>query len=318
MTDRTIEISGFDAHLTARLKQIQIRREGEIVTTIPAEDIGILVVDTPNSNFTNETLVSIVRGGGLVILCGSDHLPAAYVVPVVGNSLQVQRQQQQLALSERRRNRLWSHIVRAKIQNQAVAVEDTTVRQRLEILAERVGYADRTNCEASAARIYWPTMVGDPNFRRERDGPPPNLFLNYGYTVLRAAVARALCAAGLNCAFGIHHSNRNAGFCLADDLMEPLRPWIDLAAVELYRKGLAELDKRTKAHLLGVLYQPAWFGEERSTVGNAIPRMVGTLVRYYEQATEEVTFPRLPEKEDRHMGSSASGCVPDANENEGP
>jgi len=231
----------------------------------------------------------------------------------------VQRQQQQLALTERRRNRLWSQIVRAKIQNQAVAVEDAPVRQRLEILADRVGYADRTNCEASAARLYWPTMVGDPNFRREREGPPPNLFLNYGYTVLRAAVARALCAAGLNCAFGIHHTNRNAGFCLADDLMEPLRPWIDIAAVELYRKGLTDLDKKTKAHLLGTLYQPAWFGEERSTVGNSIPRMVGSLVRYYGQATEEVILPRLPEKKDRVMGSTnESASAPDANENDEP
>jgi len=295
---RTIAVSGFDAALSVRTGLVTLKRDGKIVEQVPIIDLGVLVVDTPNSTFTNAALTEIAEGGGLVILCGADHMPAAYVLPVVGNALQVGRKLLQVQATRRVRNRVWQQLVRAKILNQAVASPCEQTRRQLERLARTVQAGDRKNAEAQAARVYWSTWLQGATFERDRYGPPPNNFLNYGYMVLRGVVARALCAAGLDCTFGVHHVGRQSGFPLADDFMEPLRPWVDRAALELYQGGVVELTRDAKARLLRVLYDPCWFEGDRSSVAVAAERMVGSYVRVLDGEKRDIAVPRMPTDEE--------------------
>lgn len=263
---RTIEIGSYDAVVTLKHRQLTIRRDGEIAGQIPTEDIGLLLIDAPGTTYTHSALVEIITQGGLVVLCGADHLPAALVVPVDGHSLVRQRFQIQLETTEPRKKRIWQEIVRAKLRNQAAACEHAETSSRLRTLAERVRSGDPENIEAQAARLYWAQYLPpDAMFRRDRDGPAPNNFLNYGYAVVRAAVARSLYAAGLNPMFGLYHTNRGNAFGLADDLMEAFRPWVDLAARTAYREGRTELTRDVKAALLGVLYARCRSGRIAST-----------------------------------------------------
>jgi CRISPR-associated protein Cas1 len=295
---RTLEISGFDAGVSIRSGVVTLRRAGEVVAQVATIDIGVLIVDTPNATFTNAALVEIVDAGGLVILCGADHLPASYVLPVVGNELQVGRRLAQLQLPVGRRRRLWQQLVRAKVANQAVATPDEGVRRQLGQLARCVRSGDPDNVEAQAARIYWAQWLDGQPFIRDRHGEPPNNFLNYGYAVLRGVVARELCAAGFDPSFGLHHIGRQSGFPLADDFMEPLRPWVDRAALELFRQGGRELDRPAKARLLRVLYDPCWFDDTHSTVAVATGRMIGSFTRVVAGEARALTIPRMPTEEE--------------------
>lgn len=293
MTKRVIEISGFDACLKARNRQITIAREGEIVGQFPAEDVGLLIVDTFNSSFSNGTLIEMVEAGGLVVLCGKDHLPAAFVVPAEGNALQVQRMGQQLSLTLPRRKRLWQELVRRKVLNQAAVATDPALAEKLTRLAGRVGSGDPANVEAHAAREFWGAFLPAEKFRRDRDGPSPNHFLNYGYITLRAAMARAICGAGLNPAYGLHHTNRSSGFCLADDLMEPFRPFVDCAARALHLEGLRELDKKAKAVLIGVLHERCRCGKQSGSVETAMDRTVASLCHCFAGLRATLDLPEL-------------------------
>lgn len=295
---RTLEISGFDASLSIRSGVVTLKRGQEVVAQVPTIDIGVLVVDTPNATFTAGALVEIVEAGGVVILCGRDHMPTTFVLPVVGNELQVARKLAQLELARPKRKRVWQELVRAKIFNQAIATPDADTRKQLQKLIPSVKSGDPDNVEAQAARIYWSRWLDGQPFQRDRFGDPPNNFLNYGYMVLRGLVARALVAAGLDPSFGLHHVGRASGFPLADDFMEPLRPWVDCAARELHRAGFSELDKTTKARLLRVLYDPCWFDGERSTVAVATERMIGSYVRVLHGEKHSIIAPRMPTHEE--------------------
>ena len=295
MGDRIIEVSGFDAYLSASRRQIAVKRDGEVVGRFPAEDVGLLVVDTPLASFSNETLLALVEGGGMAILCGPDHLPAAWVLPVAGNQLQVRRMEQQIALTRPRRKRLWQQVVQAKIRNQAAVCEDAETARALRAMAARVGSGDPGNVEAQAARLHWSRFLHDePGFRRDREGPAPNHLLNYGYAILRAAMARTLCGAGLHPSLGLHHCNRSAGFPLADDLMEPFRPWADRAARRLHRRGVREIDRPAKAAMLGLLAERCRCGANRTSLDNAMARLVNSLVRHLEEPAEKLDTPGWP------------------------
>lgn len=298
MSRRTIEVSGFDATLTVKNRQVLLGRGKELAGQFPAEDVATLIIDTPNTTLTGSTMVEMVQSGGLIVLCGRDHLPAAFVIPVEGNQLLRQRMQTQLDATEPCRKRLWQSVVKQKILNQAVACTDPDAKRKIHSMAGRVRSGDPDNVEAQAARVYWAHFLPGENFRRSRDGQSPNLFLNYGYIVLRAAVARALCAAGLMPAFGLHHDNRCNSFCLADDLVEPYRPWVDVAARETHRMGHTELNRETKKVLLGELYQPCRVGEFGSTLQAATDRTAATLVRRLAGEDVPLALPQMLEPEE--------------------
>ncbi len=214
MIKRTIEVSGFDTFLALKDRQIVIKRAGEVVGSVPAEDVGVLIIDTPAASYTHGTLTAVMENGGVVVLCGGSHTPVGMILPVAGNSLQTERLRYQADAGLPLRKRLWAQLVKAKIKRQAAVVNS----KRLKEMAARVRSGDPDNLEAQAARVYWPQLFG-AKFRREREGKPPNNLLNYGYMAVRAAVARAVCGSGLSPSLGLHHHNRYNPFCLADDLL---------------------------------------------------------------------------------------------------
>jgi CRISPR-associated protein Cas1 len=202
------------------------------------------------------------------------------LLPIESNSVQTERFRQQIEAKEPVKKRLWKQIVKAKIKHQAKVVgKDSDVYRTLMALRDRVRSGDPDNIEAQASRKFWPVYLQDVvltsspqvQFRRNIDGTPPNNMLNYGYMVMRAAVARALCSAGLLPSLGIHHRNRYNAFCLADDLLEPFRGFVESKVREVYSNigPVDELEQSTKARLLEVLY------EEVSISGFKGPLMVG-------------------------------------------
>jgi CRISPR-associated protein Cas1 len=226
-------------------------------------------------------------------VCGRDHLPAAVLLPLADHSQVVWRVAEQVAVSKPLRKQLWKQLVRAKVRAQATNLpSDCPARMKLLELAKRVRSGDPENIEAQAARVYWQHWLLGVPFRRDVDARGVNSLLNYGYAVIRAAVARALVAAGLLPALGLFHSNRSNAFCLADDLMEPLRPLVDRRVRSLQRQGHEELGPEAKAGLLTLLADPVRMGHERGPLMVNLHRMVASLVKCYQGEADRLEIPR--------------------------
>lgn len=316
MIKRTIEISQHPAHLTVKLEQLLIQPHddsppgpgpgpGARAGSIPCEDIGVVLVDHPQVTYSHAALAELARFDAVLIVCGRDHLPAGILLPLSDHSQVVWRLHDQLSIGKPLRKQLWTQLVKAKVLAQAANLrEDQGQRGRLLALARKVRSGDPANIEAQAAKVYWSAWLGPPlpegegrgeGFRRDPDGASPNNMLNYGYAVLRAAIARALVAAGLLPALGLKHHNRSNAFCLADDLLEPLRPIVDRRVRELVGVyGRVELNPSIKVGLLEVLTLPARYGDEKGPLAVAIQRMIGSLVRCYGGESKELAIPVQP------------------------
>ena len=269
MIKRTIEISTQPMHLTTRNGQLLLlRKEGlpkrlpaeppDLAASIPCEDLGVVLIEHAGTTYSHAALTTLLSHDAAVVICGPDHLPAGMLLPMMDHSEVVHRLHDQISIKKPLRKRLWKQIVQAKIRAQAENLPaGSSIRARLLALVRNVRSGDPTNVEAQAARAYWQVWLQSDGaeahntpFRRDPAGPPPNNFLNYGYSVLRAAVARAIVSAGLTPALGIHHHNRANSFCLADDLVEPLRPVVDEQVRELHHDGHTELTPAAKTVLL--------------------------------------------------------------------
>jgi CRISPR-associated protein Cas1 len=216
--------------------------------TIPFADVAVLVTSHPQISFTQAVLSGLAAAGGMFIVSNEKHLPAAMLLPLSTHSTQTERFARQAAVPLPTRKRAWQQVVQAKLRAQARLLEETTgADQGLRQMAGRVRSGDPDNLEAQAARIYWQALFGKnasgEAFRRDPEGGGVNVHLNYGYAVLRAIVARALCASGLHPSLGVHHHNRYDTFCLADDLMEPFRPLVDRVVARLRRSALPSPDE---------------------------------------------------------------------------
>jgi CRISPR-associated protein Cas1 len=306
---RTIEISQQPVHLTVRNDQLLVQaRDGEraLLSSVPCEAVGLLLVEQVGTTYTHAALIALLRHDAAVVVCGRDHLPAGLLLPIGEHSQVVWRIHDQIAAKRPLRKRLWTQIVQAKIRAQAANLLPGTVsRSRLLALARRVRSGDPGNIEALAARAYWPAWrdglsvasqgrAGAVEFRRDPDGPPPNNLLNYGYAVMRAAVARALVAAGLLPALGIRHHQRGNAFCLADDLVEPLRPIIDARVAELVRAGESDLRPSAKRGLLELLTLDVRTGDQTGPLMVALHRYVASLVKCFEGAADRLDIPVRP------------------------
>lgn len=290
MIKKTVDISRRGTHLSLRDGQLLIRLDGETLGRVPIEDIGVLTLSTTATTLTNALLCALLNAGTVIVPCNDQHLPAGFVF-AQDNTLQVQRLQAQIGSSKPLRKRLWQQVVRAKIRAQAELLPDGPACRALKQMVQEVRSGDTTNREAQAARQYWPALLGKA-FRRDPEGPAPNNLLNYGYMALRAAVARALGSAGLHPALGLHHSNRSNAFCLADDLVEPLRPLVDQRVLELHRQQTRQVDKQSKAHLLSVLSETVETTQGTGPVLVALERMVASLVRCYNGESKQLEIPR--------------------------
>jgi CRISPR-associated protein Cas1 len=293
--------------------------------TIPFADIAVLVTSHPQISFTQAVLAGLAAAGGMFIVSNEKHLPAAMLLPLSTHSTQTERFARQAAVSLPTRKRAWQQIVQAKLRAQARLLEEMTGKDwGLGLMGGKVRSGDPDNLEAQAARIYWQALFGQSApgeaFRRGPEGEGINLYLNYGYAVLRAVVARALCAAGLHPSLGVHHHNRYDTFCLADDLMEPFRPLVDRVVARLPREALAaapavipadpgihppapqavipakagiQLDQSSKkAILAGLLVRYTADGESR-TLFDWASRAASSLAAVIEERQDKLSFPDL-------------------------
>jgi CRISPR-associated protein Cas1 len=289
---RTIEISREAAHLTVQQKQLLIKRGDEIVGRIPCEDIGVVLVDHPGATYSHAALAALAECDAALVVCGRNHLPSAVLLPLSDHSQVIWRINDQLGVSKPLQKQLWKQLVRAKIRAQAVNLpSDCPARSKLLDMARQVRSGDPKNVEAQAARVYWAHYLSQETFRRDAEADGLNSFLNYGYAVVRAAVARALVAAGLFPALGLHHANRSNAFCLADDVIEPLRPLVDDRARELYLQGHRELIPETKAGLLRLLADPVQMTGETGPLMVNLHRLAASLVRCYAGESKTLDIP---------------------------
>ena len=291
MIGRVIEIASEGRHLARDRGLMTVSRDGVEDGRVPLDDIGVLLCNARGLTYSNGLLVELAKRGAAVVLCGPNYLPVAWLWPLEGHHVQALRMRCQLESSLPLRKRLWQAMVRAKIGQQRITLEMLGKPDGgLGELARRVKSGDTGNVEAQAARRYWPLLFG-PNFHRERFGDMPNPLLNYGYTVLRAATARAVAAAGLHPSLGVHHHSRYDAMCLVDDLMEPFRPAVDYAAARLLESGCEDVTPDAKRTLAGVL--AAGMSTERGTtpLETCLERAAQSLAQSFEDKRASLAFP---------------------------
>ncbi len=299
MIKRTIEISSLPSYIRVRFDQLEIRQrdgDNEKTSKIPCEDIGLMIVDQHESTYTHAALSKLMDAGATLVVCGRDHLPSGMLLPISEHTEVIWRIDSQISVSKPIRKQLWQQIVQAKIRAQANNLQKATKEYiRLMELAKNVRSGDPGNFEAQAARFYWPVWLpGEKPFRRNSDGKDKiNILLNYGYSIVRASVARAIVSAGLLPHFGLHHSNRSNAFCLADDLMEPFRPMVDYKVRKLALDGNPQLNRDTKAVLLETLTDTVQIKEQCGPLMVALHRMIASLVRCYDGEDKQLLIPEV-------------------------
>lgn len=296
MIRRTIEISS-KAHLRVRLQQLVVENDSG-KHSIPFEDIGFLILDNPQITCSQHVIRYCAKENIALIATDERHIPASLLLPLNAHSTHGKIMRMQASVNEKSKQALWKQIVQAKIKAQSRVV--TKVRNinnaRLERLIKLVQPGDKRNCEAQASRIYFKLIFGD-DFKRDYTNKSPdntNVLLNYGYSLIRAACARALMGSGLHPAFGIHHHNQYNVFCLADDIMEPLRPLIDWKVVELlHRKEFNGLGRDEKNYLLETLIFPVLMQKRELPLMSALPVYCSNLRKILETHSGNLCIPTI-------------------------
>jgi CRISP-associated protein Cas1 len=251
---RVVEITERSRKLTLDRGFLVVHGDARELGRVALDDVSALIVTSPAVSYTNPVVTALAERGAVVAVCGAKYLPVAWLLPVAGHHAQTRIMSAQSRAPKKLVARMWQAIVKAKILAQADALEATGREGAwLRAFAARVGSNDQANVEAQAAARYWPAMFGD-DFRRDRGAYGVNELLNYGYTVLRSAAARAIVAAGLHPSIGLHH--RRDPLSLADDLMEPVRPLVDVHVHELASSGVQELTLAARHSLVGLLAEP--------------------------------------------------------------
>lgn len=270
----------------------------EAHATIPVEDIGVVVLDHQQITITQGLLEALLENNCAVITCDKQRLPVGLMLPLCGNSTQTERFRYQLQASLPLQKQLWQQTIIAKIENQAAVLRDVRGLNvaNMQRWALEVRSGDAMNLEARAAAYYWKEafpMIED--FKRDRDGIAPNNMLNYGYAILRAVVARALVGSGLLPTWGMHHRNKYNAYCLADDVMEPYRPYVDRLVMSLYDKyGAVEiLEKQHKADLLAVPTLDVTINGKRSPLMVAVGLTTSSLQKCYAGEARKIVYPTM-------------------------
>jgi len=265
--------------------------EGGELGRIPLDDISAVIANAHGVSYTNNLLVALAERCAPFVLCASNHNAAGMLIPVEGNYQQAKRFDAQIAASKPKHKQVWAAIVKAKLQQQAAvldAINANTVP--VSSLIDKIRSGDPDNIEAQAARRYWGLLFGE-EFRRDRDAEGINSQLNYGYTVLRAATARAVVAAGLHPTLGIHHSNEGNAMRLVDDLMEPFRPMIDLRVWALASRGQDAVTSETKRELVQVLYADMHTNVGATPLNVCVQRLATSLAQLYLGECEQLDLP---------------------------
>ncbi len=309
MIKRTLYF-GNPAYLSMKLRQLVVRlpdaakssdsdaftREGDIIKTIPIEDIGVVILDHKQITITHGLIEMLLDNNCAVITCDSKHLPVGLLLPLEGNTIQNERFRQQLDASLPLRKQLWQQTVQAKIHNQAAILHYVTGVEHKNMSAweNTVRSGDSDNLEARAAVYYWKTVFPEtPDFIRGQYEDGPNTLLNYGYAILRAIIARSLVGSGLLPTLGIHHHNRYNAYCLADDIMEPYRPYVDKLVVDIIRQGSVSLSKETKVKLLSISSMEVNIAGKRRPLMIAANTTTASLAKCFAGETRKLSYPEI-------------------------
>lgn len=282
-------------HLSLKNRQMIIKAKDESgsCTSVPVEDIGFVILENQEISITMPLLNALADNNAAVILCSDKFMPNAMFMNLDSNSTQGESFRAQLSAAEPLKKNLWKQIVEAKIRNQSALLRKLDKDgDSLKPYYQNVKSGDSDNREGVAAKIYWNELF-DNNFMRFRTGAPPNEMLNYGYTVLRAAVVRSLTGSGLLPAIGIFHRNRYNAFPLADDVMEPYRPFVDEIVFHLYANGENSLNKYSKSEILKLLYTDTFFENVTRPLDIGLSMTTASLARCYNGLQKKIIYPLL-------------------------
>ena len=272
---------------------INTKEMPDMQRSVPIEDIGFVILEHQQTNITLPLLNALSDNNVAVIFCGNDFMPNAMLMNLDANHTQGESYRAQIEASEPLKKGLWKQIVEAKIRNQAALLNKLGKDgDKLKSCYTNVKSGDADNREGVAAKIYWNELFG-ADFMRSREGAEPNNMLNYGYTLLRAAVARSLMGSGLFPAFGIFHRNRYNAFPLADDIMEPYRPYVDEIVFDLYANGERELTKDVKGRLLRLLYADTVFGKLTRPLDVGLTMTSASLAKCFSGIQKKIAYPLL-------------------------
>lgn len=311
MIKRTIYF-GNPAYLSTHNKQLVVRlpevekcdslsevSKRKATATIPIEDIGVVVLDHKQITISHGLINHLLANNCALISCDNNHMPTGLILPLDGNSIQSERFYQQINMSLPLKKQLWQQTIQAKISNQRTVLQryrkDVKIGNMRKWECE-VRSGDAMNLEARAAAYYWKNVFPSiPGFVRGRDEAPPNQLLNYGYAILRAIIARALVGAGLLPTLGIHHHNRYNAYCLADDIMEPYRPYVDLLVVDIMRKHHLPpvISAETKKHLLTIPAIDVKMGKLSRPLMIAASMTSASLANCYLGETRKLLYPEI-------------------------
>ena len=271
------------------------KRNSEV--TKPIEDIGVVVLDHKQITITSGVLEALLENNCAIITCDSRSMPVGLMLPLCGNTTQNERFRDQLDASLPLVKQLWQQTIKAKIENQAAVLQECSGAETrcMKVWADDVKSGDSNNLEARAAAYYWKNLFPIKDFTRDREGIPPNNLLNYGYAVLRAIVARGLVVSGLLPTLGIHHHNRYNAYCLAEDINEPYRPYVDRLVYNMINQGVdyTELTKELKAQLLIIPTLETNIAGKRSPLMVAVGQTTASLYKCFSGELRKIFYPKM-------------------------
>ncbi len=261
---------------------------------IPIEDVGVVILDNRQITITQALMAALLENNCAVITTDSRHLPIGLLLPLAGNSLQSERFRKQLDASEPLKKQMWQQTIVAKILGQAAILQEVGIENaNMRTWAKSVRSGDPENLEGRAAAYYWRNVFQNQDFIRGQEGDPPNNLLNYGYAIVRAMMARALVAAGLLPTLGIHHHNRYDTYCLADDIMEPYRPYVDRLVLSMlkHHNDISELTTDIKRDLLSISTADVIIDGYRSPMIVAIQTTANSVQRCLCGESRKIIYP---------------------------
>lgn len=306
MLRRVVEVTGEGKRLSLDRGFLAIGGPDGPIGSVPLDDIEAVIAASPAVSYSGQVIDALARRGAPLVICGERYVPSVWMLPVNGHHAQGDRMEAQSKASLPLRKRLWSDLVAAKVEAQAQAL-DTAGSNSLPLrrMRDDIRSGDPGNIEARAAQYYFPALFG-PSFRRDRNLEGANTFLNYGYTILRAAIARAIVAAGLHPSLGLFHKSRGDAFRLADDLMEPFRPTIDIEVIGILAAGEMSLEAQVKRRLVRILHLDFQTPEGRAPLSNCLARFAASLAQIYLGERKKLLLPSplipLPDIADQHEG----------------
>ncbi len=308
MIKRTLYIEN-PAYLSVSLSQLKIKFpeveknipkdfSDRFTNSIPIEDIGVVILDNPQITITQKALQALNENNCAVIICDNQRMPYGLLLPLTNNTLQGERYRYQINSSTPLKKQLWQQTIQSKILNQATLLKEINNSQisNMTKWAKEVKSGDSTNLEARAAVYYWSNIFPNINsFIRDRYGEPPNNLLNYGYSILRSIIARALVGTGLLPTIGIHHRNKYNAYALADDIMEPYRPFVDSVVVKIINSGIdySTLNRDIKIQLMSIPILDVSINNLKRPLQIAASITTSSLLKCFTKEDNRISYPKM-------------------------